>query len=204
MSKKNRQVDFAAELQKDHERWAYVYEYGTSDPFWEDGCNLNLIRNHIINDRRRIEESYAPRDYPAIYFKEVPPKVDQMYMARADEIRKAAKESLARYKADFNYRYILRHQHDFSQATKKKLCVDAVIGYATGLEHYIQTDSLVDMRRHENPETYLKSFEDCARKMQETPVEEVQISLFSFSNDELNYDNSNEDMDEEFGGMTMM
>ena len=28
--------------------WQDVYENGCSDPFWSDGCNLNLIRNHVI------------------------------------------------------------------------------------------------------------------------------------------------------------
>lgn len=204
MPKKKPQIDYAAELQKDHERWVYLYEHGGSDPFWSDGCNLDLVRNHIINDRRRIEENMSPEDYPEIYYKEIPPEVDRDYMARPDEIRAAAKVSLARYKADPNYQYILRHQDDFSPKTKDKLHIDAVIGYATGLEHFIQTDSLVDMRRHERAETYLKAFEDCARRMQETPTEEVQLSLFSFSASGAAEDNFDEDEDEEFGGMAMM
>ena len=206
MPKKKPQIDYAAELQKDHDRWTHIYEHGSSDPFWEDGMGLYLVRNHIINDRCRIEENYAPEDYPDIYFKEIPPEMDRDYMARPDEIRAAAKVSLARYKADPNYQYILRHQYDFSLKTQKKLCIDAVIGYATGLEHYIKTDSLVDMRRHERAETYLKSFEDCVRRMQETPAEEVQLSLFSFSAggfDKPDEDDFDEDEDEEFGGMTM-
>lgn len=206
MPKQKFQADYVAELQKDHERWTHIYEHGASDPFWEDGVNLELVRTHIINDRRKIEENYMPEDYPDIYFKEVPPEVDRYYMARPDEIRAAAKESLTEYKADANYQYILRHQHDFSPKTKNKLCVDAVIGYVTGLEHYIQTDSLVDMRRHERAETYLKSFEDCVRRMQETSAEEVQLSLFSFSVGGLDEqeDDCDEDMEEEFGGMSMM
>lgn len=204
---KRQQENYGAELQKAHDRWAYVYEHGTTDPFWEDGTNLNLVRNHVLYYRGKIEETLSPENYPPIYFKEVPPVVDQNYMVRTDEIRAAANESLARYKADPNYRYILRHQNDFSPKTKNKLCIDAVIGYATGLEHYIKTDSLVDMRRHKHAESYLKSFEDCARRMQGTPVEEVQLSLFSFSaggvdeSDEASYD---EGEGEEFGGMTMM
>ena len=30
------------------ERWRDIFEHGCSDPAWPDGCNLNLIRNHII------------------------------------------------------------------------------------------------------------------------------------------------------------
>ena len=56
----------------------------------------------------------SPEDYPEIYYKEIPPEVDQNYMARSDEIRAGAKVSLARYKSDPNYQYIRRHRDDFS------------------------------------------------------------------------------------------
>ena len=204
---KRQQEDYAAELQKSHERWAYIYEHGASDPSWEDGVNLNLVRNHILYYRDKIKDNMPPENYPDAYFKEIPPEVNQKYMARSDEIRTAAKESLARDKADSNYQYILRHQDDFLPKTKKKLCIDAVIGYATGLEHFIEQDDLVAMRRHERAESYLNSFEDCVRRMQETPIEEVQLSLFSFSAGGLaepDDEDFDEDDDEEFGGMTMM
>ena len=204
---KREQEDYAAELQKSHEHWVDLYKNGGSDPFWEDGCNLNLVRNHIHYYRSKIEETMNPEDYPAAYFKEIRPQVDNKYMARSDEIRATAKVSLARYKADPNYQYLLRHQDDFSPKTKKKLCIDTVIGYATGLEHFIKHDDLVGMRRHERAESCLKSFGDCVRRMQETPMEEVQLSLFSLSDDEDfdgGYDEDDEEYDEEFGGMTMM
>jgi len=206
MPKKKPQIDYAAELQKDHERWVHLYEHGGSDPFWEDGMGLMLVRNHIINDRRRIEETMSPADYPEIYYKEIPPEVDRDYMARKDEIRAAAKTSLVRYKADSNYQYIRRHREDFTPKTLKKLSVDNVLGYVSGLERFIEQDMLVDMRRHERADGYLKSFEDCVRRMQETPAEEVQISLFSFSAGgpaEADDDGFDEDEEEEFGGMTM-
>ncbi|HCA30711.1 MAG TPA: hypothetical protein DEP23_14750 [Ruminococcaceae bacterium] len=204
---KKQQEDYAAELQKSYEHWVDLYENGGSDPCCEDGVNLNLVRNHILYYRNKIEETMSPENYSSAYFKERPPEVDQKYMARVDEIRAAAKVSLGRYKVDPNYQYILRHQDDFSPKTKKKLCIDAVIGYATGLEHHIEHDDLVAMRRHEHAESYLKSFEDCVRRMQEMPTEEVQLSLFSFSAGGLaepDEDDFDEDEVEEFGGMTMI
>jgi hypothetical protein len=198
---KKQQEDYATELQKSYDRWAYIYEHGASDPFWEDGMNLNLVRNHIFYYRGKIEENFAPEDYPAAYFKELPPEVEPKYMARQDEIRAAAKTSLARYKTDPSYQYIRRHRDDFSPKTLKKLSVDNVIGYATGLEHAIAKDDLVTMRRHERPDGYLESFTSCARKMRETPSEEVQLSLFSLSAAALDEPDGE---DEEFGGIAMM
>lgn len=150
-------------------RWQQLYEKGGSDPFWEDGVNLNLVRNHIIYYRRKFEENPTLFGFPDVYYKEIPPEVDNYYMARPDEIRAAAKVSLAKYKADPNYRYILSHYEDFTPKTRNKLSIDNVIGYATGLESYIKEDKLVGMRRHEHYEHYLQSFEDCAQRMQATP-----------------------------------
>jgi hypothetical protein len=202
---KKQQEDYAAELQKCHGRWTYIYEHGCSDPSWPDGCNLNLVHNHCLYYRRLIEENYAPEDYPEIYFKEVPPEVDQNYMVRQDEIRTAAARALAIYKTDPNYKYIRSHRDDFSPKTLKKLSVDNILNYAAGLERAIAADDLVTMRRHERPDGYLKSFTSCVRKMRETPPEEVQMNLFSFSADDADEpdDDDNEDMDEDYGGMTM-
>lgn len=29
--------------------WNHINENGCNDPFWPDGCNMNLTRNHIIS-----------------------------------------------------------------------------------------------------------------------------------------------------------
>jgi hypothetical protein len=45
-----------AELQRDIDRWNEIRRNGCNDPFWPDGVNLNLKRNHIIYDLRRIAD----------------------------------------------------------------------------------------------------------------------------------------------------
>jgi hypothetical protein len=123
-------------------------------------------------------------------------------MARADEIRAAAKITLEKYKADPNYLYIVKHYKDFTPKTRAKLYIDNVIGYVTGLEGYIKEDKLVDMRRHEHYERYSDSFESCARKMQQAPPEVNQQSMFSILNnntsDETDEDDFDGDGNEEF------
>jgi hypothetical protein len=204
--RKKQQEDYAAELQKCHDRWHFLYEYGGSDPFWSDGCNMELVRNHCHYYRRLIEENYAPEDYPPVYSKELPPEVDREYMARPDEIRAAATASLAAYKADPDYEYIRRHRDDFSPKTIKKLSIDNVLNYAAGLEHAIANDDLIAMRRHERPDGYLESFASCVQRMREAPPEEVQLNLFSFSaggDASTDEDDYNEEPDEEYGGISM-
>lgn len=37
------------------QRWKFLDTHGGSDPFWSDGCNMNLVRNHILYYRRQLE-----------------------------------------------------------------------------------------------------------------------------------------------------
>ena len=36
------------EIENAYARWNHIANNGCQDPFWPDGCNMNLIRNHII------------------------------------------------------------------------------------------------------------------------------------------------------------
>ena len=54
--------------------WIDIFNNGCSDPFWCDGVNMNLARNHIIYANRCME-TYLLKTVP------VPPKVPDGYMA---------------------------------------------------------------------------------------------------------------------------
>lgn len=73
--------------------WHDIYENGCNDPFWEDGCNLELVRNHIIWYLREIAELQQQPMQTSLFdiaFMEVdplsdpriPPEVPHKYMAR--------------------------------------------------------------------------------------------------------------------------
>ena len=73
-------------LQTDNPRMCYLEPYqrnGCNDPFWPDGCNMNLTRNHIISYKRDIAElcEKAGMSLPEEYFLKIPPEVDDNYMA---------------------------------------------------------------------------------------------------------------------------
>ena len=63
--------------------WNHINENGCNDPFWPDGCNMNLTRNHIISYKRDVaglcEETGM--QLPEEYFLKIPPEVDDNYMA---------------------------------------------------------------------------------------------------------------------------
>lgn len=75
----------AKNAQIEYGHWRYIRKHGCSDPFWPDGCNMNLIRNHIIYDKERIEELIISEDLlfePIPCVVPTPPKVDDNFMAK--------------------------------------------------------------------------------------------------------------------------
>jgi len=75
--------ELTAELTKSRKRWQDIYENGCADPSWSDGCNLNLIRNHIIYYCRNIRAICAEHvfEVPPVCTQPIPQKVDDNYMA---------------------------------------------------------------------------------------------------------------------------
>lgn len=58
MLKKPGLEELVRELERDYARWEQVYMAGSKDPFWPDGVNANLCRNHILCGKKRIRELY--------------------------------------------------------------------------------------------------------------------------------------------------
>ena len=81
-----------AELQRDIDRWNEINQNGCDDPFWSDGVNMNLKRNHIINDLRRLAELERKDVQLSVFMligntiddvmgdSRIPPKVPDNYM----------------------------------------------------------------------------------------------------------------------------
>lgn len=85
---------YAPQIVREINQWNYILEHGCSDPFWPDGTNMNLIRNHIIFYKREIAEycEATGSELPPEYYLPTPPEVDENYMAvkkgeRADRIK---------------------------------------------------------------------------------------------------------------------
>lgn len=176
MAKKN-QDDPLAGLEKAYAHWQRLYENGGSDPTWPDGVNLDLVRNHIIYFKGQIEETCPLYMADELYLRELPPEVDQNYMANPDKIREQARRSLQAYQADPNYQYLLRHRDSLTPKQSKELCVGAVLGYVSWLKESIAGDDPVEMRRHREPERYLESFQNCADKVRQA-LESADPNLF--------------------------
>lgn len=168
MGKKKEKENLAEEMAKSFERWEYLMEHGGSDPFYADGGSLNLVRNHIISYKQKMVDEYG-RDYekyPEIFYRELPPEVDDNYMARAGEIKDGAAEALEYYLSDPNFHYLLANKDILTEKEAKQISLYNVLGYASGLARAIKDGDLITMRRHAGrPEGYLESFAQCATRM---------------------------------------
>ena len=166
MSKRNRATDYAAELEKEYARWDEVFTRGGSDPFWTDGVNLELTRNHILHYKEQLaKQDNSLFGLPDIYYRETPPEVDPNYMARPDEIRENARKAMKIIDADENLKFVREQAPHLSEAQYKQFCIAAVINYAENLRRAIAEDDLIIMRRYENPERYLERFEAAAQRI---------------------------------------
>lgn len=84
--KKNKVIismDLEAILMSDYSRWKHIFEFGCSDPSWCDGVNINIVRNHILYDKKVVEEVLKDNyiAYPDIYFYPDPVELPNDFMA---------------------------------------------------------------------------------------------------------------------------
>lgn len=189
----NQKENLTEELTKSFEHWEYLKEHGGSDPTYADGTNMNNVRGHIMHYKNRMVEEYGRNyeKYPEIFYREVPPKVSENYMARAGEIKDGAAQALEYYISDPNFHYLLANKDMLTEKEAKQISLYNVLGYASGLARAIKDGDLITMRRHAGrPEGYLESFAQCAtrmmniindRKKEPGQVQgDGQLSLFQF------------------------
>lgn len=88
---------WALQCSVSYEQWQSIFENGCQDPFWEDGINLNLVRNHIIFFQRQMNDLCEEIGYlnPEICSREIPKAVDPHYMVGTEEIYDQARKVLA-------------------------------------------------------------------------------------------------------------
>lgn len=73
----------AVSIEQEAMRWQDIQENGCSDPFWPDGTNMNLVRNHILYYKEQIMTTCTENGLtlPDEYYTPTPPKVTHSYMA---------------------------------------------------------------------------------------------------------------------------
>ena len=83
---------YCEQIRKEISCWKDINQNGCSDPFWPDGCNMNLTRNHIIYYQRQLREICTENRLalPEEYYLAVPPEVDANYMANFKQKERVA------------------------------------------------------------------------------------------------------------------
>lgn len=74
---------YCQHIREEIAQWKKINQNGCNDPFWPDGCNMNLTRNHVICYQRQLREICTENQLPLPdeYYFAVPPRVDNSYMA---------------------------------------------------------------------------------------------------------------------------
>lgn len=172
MSKKNtyKLADLVSGLTKSFERYDYILKNGCNDPFYCDGINLNLVRNHILSYKKQIEEflegektgqtSLFSSSYPDIYYKPTPEEVSYDFMVNPEGIRSRAAEQLAKYEQDTNFQYICDHYKEAfpngeTKATRNAGIYPGQFNRFVYLRKAVERDDLVEMRNR-----FWKSYEE--------------------------------------------
>lgn len=75
--------DHRMNITREIEHWKHINQYGCNDPYWPDGCNMNLTRNHVIYAKNEISRLCGEKGItlPEEYYLPTPPEVDKNYMA---------------------------------------------------------------------------------------------------------------------------
>ena len=76
-------MDLEAILMSEYSRWKHIFEFGCSDPSWCDGVNINIVRNHILYDKKVVEEVLKDNyiAYPDVYFYPDPVELPNDFIA---------------------------------------------------------------------------------------------------------------------------
>ena len=156
------------QCRQSYEQWDNIFTNGCQDPFWEDGVNLNLVRNHIIYYQNRITDLCEENGYfkPEICFREPPLKVDQHYMAKKAEIEQAACNNLQDIEQNKNYLKLLAFESKLSDEQRKSVSYSAVLGYVNHLKTAILNKDHVAMRRYSNGLWVIDSIVQCLERIE--------------------------------------
>lgn len=99
MKKKTPEQELKAlcrDIRREIDHWDDINENGCNDPFWADGTNMNLTRNHILYAKERVADICEQHSItiPEEMYLPTPPEVDNCYMANLDQKKRV--ESIRR------------------------------------------------------------------------------------------------------------
>ena len=154
------------ELRRAYDSWETLFQNGGSDPFWADGVNLNICRNHILYWRAEIIDTCADFELPEIMNRPVPEQVPCDYMVNPDKIREDAKKSLLALEENPDFQFIRDNIEKLTDKEKKIPAIFVNANIVDNLRNAIILDRLIEMRRYRDPSRYLAGLSACRTTME--------------------------------------
>lgn len=174
---KNKYIE---ELEKDFHRWDDIYKNGCNDPSWCDGVNLNLVRTHILIDKRKIEKNLKQEEYPEIYFKKTPDEVDDYYMAQTEKIKQKAIEYYEKLTLVDGWKELENAYELLDKNNPEQAMMRFFIEYVENLKLSIEEKDYVSMRRLNNSPIDIEQLTDSIALFSSLNITATkQLSLFS-------------------------
>ena len=135
--------------------WDDTFENGCCDPTWEDGCNLNLVRSHIIFAYKYLDKLNNSAEQLDIFAmcgenaerRQLPPKVDNKYMARLDDLIAKARETAEAVEQDDNYIWLVSIGKKLTGKEKQKIYFDTNVQGREFVESMIEGKMYPRLRR---------------------------------------------------------
>lgn len=172
-------INYLEQLKQDYKHWEEVYHNGTSDPYWQDGLNLNLIRNHILYDKRMLKEELSEEQLPELYFKETPPEKDIQYMARKEEILQNAVEYYKKCIQTEGWNELNNADDFYDENDSEQKSMRFLVSRIRGLKTSIECLNYVEMRRFKDPSEDIEEIKKLAQRLEEINLSGMeQLSLF--------------------------
>ena len=158
---------WALQCSVSYEQWQSIFENGCQDPFWEDGINLNLVRNHIIYFHRQMNDLCEEIGYlkPEICSREIPKAVDPHYMAGTKEIEKQARKAFDLIEQCDDYLELVSFEDQLTDKQKKAVYYSVTLGYVNNLKNAINGKDYVVMRRYRDGAWILESINKCLERV---------------------------------------
>ena len=177
-------------IEQSYSKWQVLHDEGGRDPFWPDGCNMKLVRNHIIYYKNCLLEVLKPGETHPLIDKELPPEVEQNYFVNANSIKEQGPLLLKKYEEDENYQFVLKKAPLLTIEQREEAHVSSVLDYYGGLKIAVEKEDLVVIRRHWKIFDATRSFKSCSEAIKkilcvpvvppEASEEQYQFSIFNY------------------------
>lgn len=162
------------ELEESFQRWDNELYSGGSDPYYSDGVNMNLLRNHIIAYKTQILET---GELPEIYHRKIPEELPESFMVQAEKIYQMAIDIFRQCRDDADYQFLCGLE--LNPKMERMAEVINALKNVRELEGAIKKQDYVVMRRYYDKPDFKKCRLIVERSSEKIEPKIEQMSLFA-------------------------